>query len=340
MSFEFVKNYINSIETQEEISLDSLFGLFVAAINDVGDVYSANIGNTEEYVINLIPVVELMNHSMDPSNSRAVNLSKVDSMLVDGLKELTQELKQTQEKLITIRDNTKEKENERAKLETESQMLNAERGHLLKVQEECEQLQKEIDRLNDPYLDELVQKKSTLVSNLIPLQKKEKELLNDIDEKENEYQKVKKSRDELQKTYDTLQGKVDSNNKFKKGLEQGIENQKKLLEKFEQWHKDFDKRNAELKNKTTTINNIIKACNAFIKKDSTFIEAIDFNSLNDDEKSIITFGGEDIENLDQLNSYFDSYVSKTDDMIQLYSKVLTEFQKITEENLNPKNTEN
>ena len=168
MSFERTKGSITNL-SGGNISADDLLDMLVCVTRDVYD---------ENKVTN---VAALQVNDQSVLLKKMYNLIKMILVIYDGNKEgviqfserIRNEYSQSVESLAMydsilagIMDDISREEQKRSELQAVLADVEARRGHLLTVKEECDAIQQRIDQLNDTALDEMAAKKVTMEAEL------------------------------------------------------------------------------------------------------------------------------------------------------------------------------
>lgn len=344
MAFATVLNYIYSLDANDEITLEVLFGLFSAAMDDTkavsesGSVSSVRIGDEDNYIKRLIAVINMIEQANQTHN---IDFSSISTRRKEKYEKLSENIRKACSESEGLEKQIEDASKKQDELTEIKSKLEQERGHLLHIKQDCEAIQAGIDRLNDPYLDGLAQEKEELEKQASALQEKERALIEEIQqakdalsEIETQHRQSENELAETRKEHERLAVTIEQNKEIKAGLEKGIENQKKEVDAFQNWQKDFERRNRELNDTVNQISSLVRACDSLVKNDSFVKDVADEKGigffLSDEDKNAIIFDGGNIRNIQDLAKYLDSLKVRVDSLMELYQRVFAGFQKQSE----------
>ena len=176
MSFEQTSSYIENLSGQEKITLDEMLDLLLCVTQDVlvhnkdADVRDLPVSNQlllmkKEYsLIQMLVLVDRENRC---------GVAEFGKGFQERYQNYIEEIEQMESELLEKITFAEEKE---AELQRKNDKLMEERGHLLTVEEDCEKLHKQIEKLSDSYLDKLAEEKVKLEEELKQREEKRDEL--------------------------------------------------------------------------------------------------------------------------------------------------------------------
>ena len=352
MYFERFENCLNSIE-ENEVKLDIVLNLVNCVLDDAleknntSNIYEIPYDDASDVAQSLLPFINVMISLIDHLDKE--QLMDLQAGIISEsrryLETVVPEFEALEVQRKDVIDSKKKAKEKKSELEKQHRELDAERGHLLHAQEECKQLQAEIDRLNDPYLDGLAEQKTELEATVQVKRKKEGELVAKLQELQENLTNIELDLSKSEKRIEELTEeisvkettKAEGQEKIKK-----LEENKKALEK---WQHDFEATEHKLHEETEQINLIIKAGNSAIKNDKFIQEIdkqkmIDYNMFSAGDKEKITFDGKELECVKDLEKYLDSLMSRIDALLAIYQKVFKEFHQQADKVLNNSEIDN
>lgn len=353
MSFDRISNSIENLSAQETITLDLLFDMMVCvsqdvmAHNKISDLSDTPVG---EQSVLLKKVYNLMNITLAIYNKNKEGISSFGSSIQDRYIKLVDEMNGVLSEIKKVNQEVKNAENKEEELKTESEKLQIFRGHLLEVFDECEKLQKQIDLLSDPILDEKEKEKVRLETEL----NIRKETSNSLDESlrviREEFEELMQRIDTTNKSIIELNGQKQSleneENELlitKNGLEKGVENIKYKLEVYNEWIKNYpvmsEQISKEFNDTKEKIGLMINAVNSTISesylKDNLFrisdkTDIFDIENYPDCNVAETHF-----ENIDEMQDWFDKMKERINSLVDVYEKMIVtlvkESDKLTNE---------
>ncbi|HCS73580.1 MAG TPA: hypothetical protein DIW17_06880 [Clostridiales bacterium] len=340
MSFERTKGSMASLSNQTEISFDSMLDMLVCVSQDVfehngvNDARDIPVGDQTLLLRKEYSLVRMLLFSYE-SNKNA--LSEFGSSLRERYIQAVRELENVLVDISSIKVDVEKEENKRNELSRKQKELNYERGHLLHVKEDCDELQRQIDILNDPELDAMAEAKEKMQNELAErkakhqeLSEQQAEIQKSIDELNACLQNLNDTISEYQNAAKALKEDEDSKLREKNGLEQGIENIKRKLNEYQRWIEEFPELNksindsyAEMKARYTMIFNAFNSVKSdnFIKE-TLFAVPGTSNALSTDNYPDLNVVNNKISNMDGLITWFETIGSRIEGLISLYERML------------------
>ena len=326
MSFERTKNYLKYIENSQAVDLNTLLGLFYNAIldtnklNGINDIQDAEAGNTDNLILNMMRLSNLI-VNIPPKHN--IDFSKIDKERKIRFDSALKECRKTDNEITEVSKKIEETEKMEKELSQKHEALEKKRGHLLGVEEECRELQNKIDKLNDPYLDDLNKKKKALQSEAAKRQKLAVNRSNVVDEKQKEIDELNERIKRLEKEYEKKEAK-------KQQLENRIESLNKDIKDFDEWIKINKKIPNEIKEQQARFINFENACNSLIC-DSILKNNIDITCLSNQDNEVFPAS---IKSMEDLINFFYDISKRTQALSSVYETAFKAVQKETEKFIN------
>lgn len=301
MAFDTMRNNLKLLEGNEPISIDALLESIMVLVEEAKDeneslsVQAFSLTDGDNYIVNLYRLLSFLSKEY-LANSKAT----ADMMVSYGkyIKEADTTIKELNSSIAKERDIVEDKRKK-------SEQLESERGHLLSLADENEELQKKIDKLSDPYLDSLDQVNKELQANLTKREEREEEIKKDNETLSDDINKIQKSIDTLELDGQRLNQEKEKKEATKSNLETSLEEIRSWIEDFDDWFEGIDKEvvkaEAQLSAMQTAWNSLNITDGALsVEYTSNNSEDDTTNSLNE-IKNWFELKGKDIE--DKLEEY-------------------------------------
>ena len=348
MSFERTKGSIANLSNGTEVSLDSLLDMLVCAAQDVmehnrtSDLATVNVGDRGVLLKKEYNLLQMLLSIYEANKS---GLSEFSASIQDKYGRLVAELNDVLSEISESKNAIEKAESKGDELQRKYDELHKTRAHLLTIGEECERIQRQIDVLSDPALDEMERKKAEMQLDLSQRKGKVEKIETEKDEIQKQLDNVALRTQELKELIEKLQTmteqKQDEENELlreKNGLEKGIENLKAKLKEYQNWLDNFAAMEESIRNdhdeKKARITMAINAFNSVMSeeyiKSVLFHESACANGLTIDEHPDASVVAVSIMNVDDLNKWFVAMKERIEALIDIYENALASIVKKSE----------
>ena len=169
MSFESTSTSIKNLSGRDKITLDLLFEMMVCVAqdiqkyNNVTDLSVTPVGDQSVLLKNACNVMQL---ALSAYTKNKEGMSEYSSSIQERFAIVADDMKKALSEAEELKKRIEDGEAKERELETKRDELELSRGHLLKVGEECDDLQRQIDILSDSALDKKAEEKKKLDAEL------------------------------------------------------------------------------------------------------------------------------------------------------------------------------
>lgn len=348
MSFERTKGSIENLSGKSEISLDLMLDMLVCVsqdvlvfngVNDAKDMAVIDQGLLLKKEYNLVRML------LSAYEANKSGISDFGSSLQDRYDQAIKELEKVLAEISGLIAEIDKEEAKKAELAEKHKKLNDERAHVLHLKDECDDLQKKIEILSDPKLDEMASIKDSLQEELDERKLKHQELceqqtsiqsaINDFKER---ILNLNNLITELQNQTKSLKEDEDLKLREKSALEQEIENRKRGLIEYQKWIADYPAMHEELTNNYEEHNArftvMLNACNS-VKSDEFIMKTLFRIPGTEDALSIDNYPDfnvvdSKITNINELAQWFDAVGKRIKGLLDVYGKMLESLVKQAE----------
>lgn len=347
MSFERTKGSIINL-SGGNISADDLLDMLVCVTRDVYD---------ENKVTN---VAALQVNDQSVLLKKMYNLIKMIRVIYDGNKDgivqfserIRNEYNQSVESiamydstLTGIMGDISREEQKRSELQAVLADVEARRGHLLTVKEECDAIQQRIDQLNDTALDEMAAKKVTMEAELAQRTARADELAADQAQLQSQLEALEErltalnaSLDAVREQHEALNAEEASATEEKAHLEESIETVRLQLEEARQHIGDLptisERINAEYQEIQMQMTVMMNALNS-AKNDAFLAENLyalpgSSNAFTVDNYPDLAIAGKKISNWNEVETWFAELEERIDGLLEVLRTMLAVLVKKAE----------
>ena len=173
MGFDRTQGSIKTLSAQRAITADQLLDMMVNVALDVRDyngiksIADIPVSEDAEQVENLVDCYySLTDMLLRLWNQNKSRIREHDAEVLDDMKETENELQEIQPQISEVNRQIDEAKAKKSELDKQYEELYAVRGALLDVEKKCEEIQGQIDKLSDPVLDTMEQKRVDLEKEL------------------------------------------------------------------------------------------------------------------------------------------------------------------------------
>lgn len=354
MSFERTKGSIKNLSADKTISLDSMLDMLVCVTQDIYEhngVKDAKKIDVDDQRMFLIKELNLAQMLLSVYEENKAGVSEFSVGIQDRYIKTIEDLEKAVAEISLCVDEIQKEETKKTELAKSHKRLRDERGYLLNIKTECEDLQNKIDILNDKKLDEMALEKEILQKEYDERQLKSEELrqqqasiknnLNDFNERIKNLEEMKI---ELLKQTESLNEEEKLKLIEKEELEEIIEDIKLKLKEYQEWIDNFSELSKELidnyeerKAEFTVILNALNSAKSDEFVMNTLFKIPDTKeSLSSDNYPDYNVVKDEITSLDELREWFDILEQRIKGLIQVYGNMfkslVKQSEKITSEN--------
>ena len=343
MSFEIIKNNINTFSLKSSISIEDMLEMFesiyfdICEINKSEDAETFDVQDIKKMLLRfgslmetLIPVYKANKSGMiELSSSLQGQLNKVEADCLEANNQLSQLNKEID--AVSLKKD---------KLQYLYDECTSKSSELVRINEHCKQMQTEIDSMSDLDLEKLKREEASLTTELKE-RRSQKEMLDD--EIRNVRQAIENIDVEISRltaTDSELAEELDDKTKNKTSLEHNIESMqtqiaeiKDWIEKFPEYSKKIEEEFGELDAEVKAIVNVWNSAHT-----DTFLA----KALSENPNGQFFNENNDIKELKDIDMWFERLLSYLEDLSQEanekikclndnISKITADIPKITED---------
>lgn len=334
MSFERTKGSINNLSSGQ-VYTDDLLDMLVCVVRDVYE--SQNVTNVSAMEVrdqalalkkmyNLIKMIQTIyegnSQGIDQFGQRIREEYKTAMNLLEtqhkSLEEITKDLEQQEQTLVTLQE--------------EAQKTEVQRGHLLTVREECEKLQQRIDQLSDPALDQMAQRKTQLEAEANTRQQQADQLQQEtaraqqqLDEITGQVTRLTGERDRAQEELKQQQAELKLQEVEKQRLEKDVlEMQQQLkaaregIDRLPQMRQQIDEEYRELQVQMAALTNAVNSARSDDFLQANLYTANAGGPLTVENYPDLEVASRQIKTWEELEAWFSQLKARIDGLMQVY----------------------
>ena len=332
MSFERTKGSIMNLSAGQ-VFTDDLLDMLVCVVRDVYEV--SNVTKADQSALlkkmyNLIKMIQ----SIYQGNKEGI--SQFSERIQNEYK-MAMDLLATQNNIVgQIVKTTEQEEQTLTELQKVAQDVEARRGHLLSVKEDCAKLQKQIDQLNDPELDRLAEQKAALEKDLNQRQQREADLRKEIDRLLQDINEVNRQIEELEKEVEKVKKQLAERKaeeakltKQKAEMEADIVETRAKLESMEKGIQELpalrDKINdayQEIQVQMTAMTNAVNSAKSDAFLETNLYAADAGGALTVDNYPDLAVAGKQVKSWEELEGWFAELEARINGLMKVYCETL------------------
>lgn len=335
MSFKRTNNSIQSLSSHDIITLDLLFDMMICVSKDIVEhnnttgISKIPAGNKRNLLLSVSNVMRMVmqayENNKDGTLELEISTQRRLEKLINDVNNIIPEIEKTNKKL----EEEKLKEEDLTAKQAELQIS---RGHLLTLQEKCEELQRQIDILSDSELDKKAEEKRVLENDLSQRKTEDNKLNKEISKLQevirSQKESIQMAQTEKQKLEEDKETLIANN----KELKQEIEKLKSELIEYKALIENNSATKIELDEQKAKITVIINAINSTISDDFLCKTLFLTNGATDNlcvkECPDYSIANTNFENIQELKQWFDEMDKRINGLIEVSEAVL---KKIVEQ---------
>lgn len=351
MSFKRITGSVANLSAKDKIMADELLDMLVCVFQDVFEhngvtsVDELTVGDDSALVKREYNLIKMLITIFEKNKT---GLFELRSVLQEKINASVNEINAMLPQIEDVKFDIERAEDKKKELDIQCERLSVQRGHLLNVEEECSVIQRQIERLSDPFLDELVVRKSDLEADLKRREEKENQigeemntLQSEMREKENQISLLEERIQHLKERQKQLSEEEEACREEKEGLEAGNAKMEVKITEYEDWISRCPEMNQsirdkynELQAKVTVLMNAVNSSFA----DEFLMETL-YRIPNTSEKlSVDNYPDYNVadyrcNSVDDLRIWFDSMNQRIEGLLVVYERIMgsmvTQAQKIT-----------
>ena len=250
MNYNSSKLSIESLMKKETVSAEELVETLNYVFDDVmdanncDDVCDLKVVDTEGFIRKLNSLTRDLLAIYD-ANTGTIN--DLDESIKSSAQKVKTSLVASREALKKINQEVEDAQRDKNELEDVLKETTAQRGHLLTLKDECDALDAEITRLNDPFLDRLAEVVEGKRKEAAERKQKEQDLTLEFGERENELIEINAKITKISTDIATKQSEID----FAKASKEDLERQQATIDKL--WNDSKELSSPELKEIQTKV---------------------------------------------------------------------------------------
>ena len=358
MSFIGTEGSIKNLSSKQRISMEDLFEMLLVVTTDIMDhnkveeISDVEVDDAHRFVLNSLALGEMFAEALDLNKNLIANESHTAQ---DKYRDFINQFNDLVQAVKDVRNDIEKAESKREELAQKQKDLEIERGPLVKIVEECDQIQSRIDFLSDPVLDNAEKTRDQLQTELqqrqnsfdaLEMQKKEMKI--QLDRVQSELDRVNEDILNLNKSIERLSEEKRTKEEDKNGLELGLQNLKDKVAKLDEWLKEYPElskkisaecqaKSDEQKDKQAEIavlfNAFTSSFNDEFLRATLYKKPESLEELSVDNYPDLNLMPGEIKSFEELKSCVNSISSRVNGLIavleQALTKVIEESQKIT-----------
>lgn len=342
MSFDRIRTNFEVCEKEENdyIYCENLFGMINDIIADVLDYNQADIVKNikvGDKALLLKNTYRLLNIFLSVYNENCTNLSQEASMQKEKITRIISDIETAEKELSNVQAIVNEKECANEELNKKYQLLENERGHLLKAQQQADELKELIAVITDSKLDKIEAERQKLESDYIQRKEKEQTLLERRNETLNNLNDIREKITDLESNISSINEQIQSAEATKNNLiykkeefeislteiKEEIAGIRTWIENFPAVKETIEKEYTEEKaNETVLINAFTSALSERFIRESLFKVEGASTRLSVDNYPDYNVIATSIETLDDLNKWFHSINERIGGLLKVLEKAL------------------
>lgn len=347
MSFDRIRTNFEVCEKEENnyIYCENLFGMINDIIADVLDYNQADIVKdikVGDKSLLLKNTYRLLNILLSVYNENCTNLSEEASKQKGKISRIISDIETVEKELSNIQAIVDEKECANEELTRKYQLLENERGHLLKAQQQADELKERIAAITNSKLDEIEAELQKLENDYAQRKEKEQTLLARRNETLNSLNDISTKIADLESNISSINEQIQSAEATKENLiynkeelEISLTEIKKEIADIRTWIENFpavketiEKEYTEEKaNETVLINAFTSALSERFIRESLFKVAGASTQLSVDNYPDFNVITTSIESFDDLNTWFNSINERISGLLRVLEKALASLTK-------------
>lgn len=259
MSFATTRNNINNIEKMSSISSDDM----LTVMEDIyKDVLKHNGAEKVEDILPsdadklLLKEYALLNILLPIYNGHRDKIAEKPEVIRNRYIKAADETEKIVTEIAKVKEDIENAQKKEEELKEKKSKLDLERAELLRMKEECEELQEQIRVLEDTNLEQLPHEKEKLERDLIEKQKEEEILKRKKKQAEDQIEEAALKIKVLVKTIDDLKRDIVSTRERENELseeklskENELKTMRQKVEDYEKWMKEFPLMSKEIESK-------------------------------------------------------------------------------------------
>lgn len=336
MSLERTYRSIRNLEAEKNISTSQLFDFIIGFVSEVykhsgvRDYSGLEMGDREDLVLSAFALSDMLLSVVGKNED--IILQQDDAV----------EIQNTFSQIKEIRNNLSKKckeaealKNTKAELKEEKDKLQIENDALLLIKKECEEMEMEIDRLNDPALEGIEEKKNSLIGELKDRQSKKSVLDDQIEQLEKKIRETKSEQDKTEVVFKEKQAQYDVIKEKKKMLQVGIEELEGKKKECEEWIANFNRMNADkvelIEEYNAMYSQILTAINGvfnedYIREHLFTTNEKDVKPTTDNYPDLALFTNE-IKSIEDLRNWINALEKRIKSLLAVYQDELCQLNK-------------
>lgn len=339
MSFERTKGSIINL-SGGNISADDLLDMLVCVTRDVYDenkVTSPAALPVNDQAVLLKKMYNLIKMILVIYDGNREGIARFGERIRGEYHRSVESLTVSASVLCGIMEDISREEETRAKLQEQLEAVEARRGHLLSVKEECDAIQESIDRLNDEALDEMASQKAEMEAELAQrsaraevLSGEHAALRADLDELETRLGSLNAALAAVRARHDTLKAEEAAAIDEKANLEASIQNVRTQLEEARRRIGDLpaasERMNAEFQEMQIQMTVMLNALNsarsdAFLAENLYALPGAG-KAFTVDNYPDLAIAGQTIRNWDEMEAWFSQLAERINGLQEVLRTML------------------
>ncbi len=328
MNFDSTKQCVDNLSKKQTVTLDDILNMIGCVLGDSLE------HNKSDYITEF--KVEEFEKTIRGLNRFSVVISSLykehkasftseTEKLKQRAESAEQELKAVLTEISSINEELECDDKRRQELTVKLAELEKTRGHLLPLKDECDRLDKDISRLNDPFLDRLAEVVEGKRKEAAERKQKEQDLTLEFGKREKELEEINATIAEISTDITKKQSEID----FAKASKEELERQQATIDKL--WNNSKKCASPELMNVQTKAKVLMNAWESYKPgKDFDNIKKAKFSNIKLDNNVFSNVKSvQDIDNA--INELIGVAEEATETVIDIYKSIQTASEAPVEE---------